>query len=113
MHLRWGAQRRRSQTRAIVMAQRGRGHRRARRSKNENEVNEPTEMMRTMMTKMDVVEATHRIGIAHVVRDISDDEEETEREEEEEQVTVEERMFKAISNIGGKPRLILLSILEI
>jgi len=58
-----------------------------------------------MMTIMDAIEAAQRRGIAQVARDFSNDEAKTKREEQEEQVTVEERMIRAINTIGCKPRL--------
>ena len=75
--------------RAIVMAQRGRGRGGSRRPKNGNEVSDLAEMMRSMMTRMDAIEAAQRRGIAHVTQNISDDVTKTERKEQEEKVTVE------------------------
>ena len=56
------------------MAWTGRGHGRPRRKENAENGNELTEMMRTMMTRMDVIQATWRRGITHVIRDDNDDE---------------------------------------
>lgn len=59
------------------------------------------------MARLDAIEAAQRRGIIHVIRDDNDDEEELEivRDDLEEQMTMEERMLRAIKNIGGKPRL--------
>ena len=87
------------------MAQRGRG--RGIGQENEENVNELIEMMMIMISRMDSIEVTERRGITHVIRDDNDDEEEVEpvREEREEQMTIEERMIRAINSIGAKPKL--------
>lgn len=95
------------------MAERGRGHGRGhgrgrgRRKENVEDENNLTTMMRTMMPRLDAVEASHRRGITYVMKDDNDDEEELEiiRDDPKEKMTMEERMLKAINNIGGKPRL--------
>ena len=84
-----------------MMSHRGIG--RGRRKDNFEDANDLT----TMMARIDSIEATQRRGITHVISDDSNDDEELEtiREEHEEQMTMEERMIKAISSIGGKPKL--------
>lgn len=64
-------------------------------------------MMRTMMARMDAIEATQRRGITHVIRDHNEEEEELEtiKEEQEEHMTMEERMIRVINSVGGKPKL--------
>ena len=59
------------------------------------------------MAIMDVIEATQMRGTAHVLRYNNDDEakSKTTREEAEENMTVEDRIIKAIKGIGGKPRI--------
>ena len=91
------------------MAKRGRGHGRGcgRGQGNVENVNEIIEMMRMMVVRMDSIEEAQRRGIKPMIRDDNDDEEELEiiNEELDEKMTMEERMIRAISSIGGKPNL--------
>ena len=109
MLLKWGAHKKRLHRRVIIMVRRGIGHGRGhgRGQENTKNVNELIEIMRTMMDRMDAIEATKRRGITHVIRDENVDEEELGiiRDEPEEQMTMEEIILRAINNIGGKPRL--------
>ena len=79
MMLKWGAHKKRSQRRVIIMAHRrrgrGRGHGRGcgGRQENAENVNELIEMMRTMVDRMDAIEVAQRRCITHVVRDENDD----------------------------------------
>ena len=86
MLLKWEAHKKRLQINVIVMTQRRRGRGRPINTKNVEYVIDLRTMMRTMMARMDAVEASQRRGITHVLRDDSDDEkeEDTIREEQEE-----------------------------
>jgi len=57
-----------------MMAHKGRGHGRRRRIEGVEYVNNLAMMVRKMMARTNVMEATQRIIISHVVRDICDDE---------------------------------------
>lgn len=107
MLLKWEARNKRLQRRVIVMTQRGRGCGIPKRKENTANVIELTEMMRTMMARMDVIEAAKRRRITHVIRDDNDGEEEVEpiKKEQEEQMTIEKRMIRAINSVGVKPKL--------
>ena len=63
--------------------------------------------MRTMMSRMDAIEVVQRRGIASVMQDNGDDEAEskTTRKEIEENMTVKDKMIRAINDIIGTPKL--------
>jgi hypothetical protein len=107
MLVRWGPHMKRSQNIPIMMVQRGRDHGISRRMEGAEDVNDIARMVSKMMVKMDLMKASQRKGIIHVVQNIIDDEVESEttRQEPKEHVTMEEKMIREINIIRGKTKL--------